>query len=276
MVFLIGALALLSACAAFDLDGRRNRLLDQAAAAGWDLGVAETRPFPLFTAARRSNPADLLTVYIEGDGYAWRDPYTPSDDPTPERPVGLRLALMDDAPNILYVARPCQYRELARRTECDAAYWTTHRFAPQVLASLSAAIDRVKRDSAARSIELIGYSGGGAAAALLAERRPDVVRLVTLAANLDLGLWVKLVQVRPMTGSLDPADEARAAASIPQRHLVGSDDEIVTAPVVRSFLAKAGLSRAAMEEIRGYSHTCCWHENWLQRIRSIREATPLR
>jgi hypothetical protein len=270
------ALVLLSACAAFDLEGRRDRLLERAASAGWELAVVETRPFPLFTAMRRTGRSEILTVYIEGDGFAWRDPYTPSNDPTPERPVGLRLALADNTDNVLYVARPCQYRDLVRRPACDPIYWTTHRLAPQVLAALSGAIDRAKQASGAKSIELIGYSGGGAAAALLAARRTDIVRLVTIAANLDLGLWARLVHVRPLSGSLDPAAEAAAVAAVPQYHLVGADDEIVTAPVVRSFLAKGGLPSGAMEEVRAYSHTCCWHENWAQRIGSIRASTPLR
>jgi hypothetical protein len=269
------ALVLLSSCATFDLAGRRERLLGHASEAGWDLRVVDTRPFPLFTAARRKS-ADTLTVYIEGDGFAWRDAYTPSDDPTPERPVALRLALADGSPNILYVARPCQYRDLARRPGCEPIYWTTHRLSPQVLASLSAAIDRAKHESGAASVELIGYSGGGAAAALLAARRSDTVRLVTLAANLDLALWARLVDVRPVSGSLDPATQARAVAAIPQRHLTGADDEIVPSAVVRSFLAKGGLAPSTMDEVAGYTHECCWHDNWGQRIESIRAATPRR
>ena len=227
-------------------------------------------PFTLFTATRRTAAAPVLTVYIEGDGRAWSDPYTPSDDPTPERPVGLRLALADDSPNTLYIARPCQYRDLAHSAPCSVRYWTNQRLAPEVIASLSAAIDQAKSASASTSVELIGYSGGGAAAVLVAARRSDVVRLVTVAADLDLELWTRLLKVLPLVGSEDPIRVARSTAHIAQFHLAGSDDEIVPAAVVRSFVSASGLGADAMAEIPGYDHDCCWHRDWGRRIADIR------
>ena len=270
---------LLSACAYFDRDGDRERLLARAGAQGWTFATVEAGPFTLFTGARRSAGASTLTVYIEGDGRSWRDPYTPSDDPTPARPLGLRLAMADPAPNILYLARPCQYQGLARSAGCDVAVWTTHRLAPEVISSLSAAIDRAKEARGIGSIELIGYSGGGSAAVLLAARRTDVTRIVTIAANLDLGLWARLARVRPLGGSLDPAAEARAVGHIPQVHLAGADDEIVPAAVQRSFASKARVDARAVREVTGYTHDCCWHEGWTERIAALRaslEAQPTR
>ena len=260
----------LGACAQFDFEGKRDRLLERAAEQGWRSELIEAQPFTLFTARRYTGNSPVLTVYIEGDGRSWQDPYTPSDDPTPERPVGLRLALADVSASVLYLARPCQYRDLARSPGCDVRYWTTHRLAPPVIASLSNAIDRAKVASRSTSVELIGYSGGGAAAVLVAARRQDVVRLVTIAANLDLALWARLARVRPLSGSIDPALDARATAHIPQLHLAGADDEIVPPAVIRSYLAKGGLGDAAMSEIPGFDHECCWHRAWAPRIADIR------
>jgi hypothetical protein len=43
-------------------------------------------------------------------------------------------------------------------------------------------------------------------ASLVAARRHDVVRLVTVAGNLDHLAWTTLHGVSPLTGSLNPAD----------------------------------------------------------------------
>ncbi len=263
---------LLGACAYFDREGQREALFKAAQADAWTSATVPAPPFTLFTMSKGGKPSPVLTVYIEGDGRAWLNRTTPSDDPTPERPVALRLAVADSAPNVAYLARPCQYIDNRPRTACDARYWTSHRFAPEVIEALSTAIDSLKSRSGSRQIELIGYSGGGAAAALIAARRTAVARLITVAANLDLVLWTRTLNVDAMPGSLDPALEANRAASIPQYHLAGRDDETVPPQVVRSYAARGSMPGVArlVEEVPGYSHDCCWHRDWGQRISAIR------
>jgi len=51
-------------------------------------------------------------------------------------------------------------------------------------------------------IQLIGYSGGGATAALIAARRDDISRLITVAGNLDHDKWTQLHTITPLTHSL--------------------------------------------------------------------------
>lgn len=82
------------------------------------------------------------------------------------------------------------------------------------------------------AIELIGYSGGGVLAALIAARRTDVRRIVTVAANLDLAVWTRTLGVDAMRNSLDPAREADRIEAIPQYHLAGASDEAVPPSVV--------------------------------------------
>ncbi len=50
-----------------------------------------------------------MVVYIEGDGRAYVNRRTPSNDPTPGNPMALRLALADPSLRVLYLGRPCQY-----------------------------------------------------------------------------------------------------------------------------------------------------------------------
>jgi hypothetical protein len=47
-----------------------------------------------------------LSIYLEGDGLAWVSRTEPSRDPTPDNPIALRLAAIDSAPNVIWIARP--------------------------------------------------------------------------------------------------------------------------------------------------------------------------
>ena len=58
---------------------------------------------------RYDKPGNDLNIYLEGDGLAWVSRREPSRDPTPDNPIGLRLAAIDPAPNVIWLARPCQY-----------------------------------------------------------------------------------------------------------------------------------------------------------------------
>jgi pimeloyl-ACP methyl ester carboxylesterase len=270
------AVLLCAGCSAFDWEGRRDALFERAAAQSWRSETFDAKQFKLLTLQRRAAPAAILTVYIEGDGRAWLDRSTPSANPTPERPVGLRLALSDPSTKIVYIGRPCQYLSTQDTAKCDVRYWTSHRYAPEVVAALSQAIDRHKTDSGA-GIELIGYSGGGVLATLIAARRTDVRRIVTIAANLDLSVWTRSLGVDSMVNSLDPASEADRIEAIAQYHLAGASDEAVPPSVVRSYMAGGARigPRRAMEIVPDYDHDCCWHRDWTPRIAGIRARLPI-
>lgn len=160
-----------------------------------------SQPFTLAAFVRSTDPAAPVTVYIEGDGLAWISRSQPSTDPTPTNPIGLRLAALDASPNVVYLARPCQY---AWSPACSETYWTDRRFAEEVVAATSSAIDRLLRPG--QRIHLVGYSGGGAVAALVAARRHDVVSLRTVAGNLDHAEVNRIHRVSPMNGSLNAAE----------------------------------------------------------------------
>jgi esterase/lipase len=51
---------------------------------------------------------------------------------------------------------------------------------------MDAAVTALKRASGASRLRLVGYSGGGVMAMLLAARRDDVAQVVTIAAPLRL------------------------------------------------------------------------------------------
>lgn len=264
------ALLLLAACVAL----RRDRAAAIAEAGGFAPRRFDGGAFILAGWQRGAVAADgTLTIYIEGDGRTWVQLSQRADNPTPDDPLALRLAVADPAPAVLYLARPCQYVEGKDARGCAPTYWTGGRLAPEVVTATERAIDEAMSAAHASRIELIGYSGGGALAALVAARRQDVVRLVTVAANLDLAQWTQHHHVSPMSASLDPIAVAASLASLPQLHYVGEDDEIVPRAIVDSFRQRAGLAEDRVVTIAGYDHICCWPETWPALIARARHET---
>jgi pimeloyl-ACP methyl ester carboxylesterase len=155
---------------------------------------------------------------------------------------------------------------------CAQRYWTSARFAPEVIGAMSAALDLLRERFRAKRLILVGYSGGASVAALLAERRTDVVGLVTVAGNLDHRAWTAWHHVSPLTGSLDPVDDVSALQRVPQIHLAGENDRIVPPELLEEFARR--IPGAKVEILKGYDHHCCWAENWPAIWRSITWVDP--
>lgn len=220
--------------------------------------------FDLFTfAPPHWVPGAPLSVYIEGDGRAFLHRTRLSDDPTPRQPVALELAVRDPASNVIYLARPCQYGRAGGRRNCHPAYWSTARYAEEVVAATSRVIDHYVAASAAGGVRLYGYSGGSAVALLVAARRSDVTEVTTIAGLLDIDAWTRMQGVTPLTGSLNPADAADRLMNVAQTHLVGGDDDVVPVAVAESFLRRFPADRRPrVAVIPGLDHRCCWAERW--------------
>jgi len=207
---------------------------------------------------RPVKPEKNLVIYIEGDGAPWPSPYHAPSDPTPHQPVSLYLAAAASAPAVAYLGRPCQYLETKLLEQCSAAYWTERRFAPEVIDAFDVAVSRLKSDFGAASLRLVGYSGGGVIATLLAARRKDVASLVTVVAPLAVSKWTRWHGVSALTGSLDPAmvQDAHLPASV---HFLGENDKTVPPAIVQNYIAKIG---GRMEIVSGFDHECCWARDW--------------
>lgn len=267
-IFLLAGLLSLAGCATPDFLPGRSQAAWYARNAGWSYEMIDTGSFFLATAQAPGQAGQRpLTVYVEGDGRAFVGDRTPSADPTPAPPIALRLAMAHTGP-VAWVGRPCQFTDTATARHCQAAYWSSHRYAPEVVESIGQAVDELKRRSGAHTIIMAGYSGGGAVAALLAARRSDVVGLVTVSANLDLAYWVKHDKLAPLPHSLDPADDAERLRTVPQVHFTGGRDDIVSPEVTRSYLSRLGMgSPARMMELAEFDHRCCWVASWPALVR---------
>lgn len=261
---LIPLILLLSACATVRTPEERKLTADGLAARQhWmsETIVSDGVPVVAYAPAQ---PAlgETLTLFIEGDGFAWVTASQPSADPTPHDPLGLRLALAHTDGNAVYIGRPCQY-QAPLPTACTNRYWISARFAPEVIAASNAAVDVLKARFGARHLNLVGYSGGGAVAALIAADRRDVIRLVTVAGNLDHAAWTAHHRMIPLNHSLNPVDRVADLAGIRQWHLVGSNDRIVPPAIAQGFAARfPAHARPVVKMISGADHHCCWAGQW--------------
>lgn len=200
-----------------------------------------------------------LVVYLEGDGRGVvRGRVT--QDPTPSRAMGFELARSDPAPAILYLARIGQFQP-SQTGQKYQAYWSNKRLAEEAVRAASQAIDEAKARLGARRIHLIGYSGGGGLAILLAEQRSDVASLTTVAGLLDTYWWVREKNFQPLTGSLNPADQAGRLANLPQVHFYGRDDSIIPPEMSAHFQTLAPFTdfqRVGLDT----NHWRAWPDLW--------------
>jgi len=258
---LIGLLA--AGCASVGVFTDRYEAADGiAAAGGFKKTFIKTKDFTLTAYHRYAKPGDDLTVYIEGDGAAWLSRTRLSDDPTPKTPMVLKLADIDGATNVVYLARPGQYTR-HRPPRCSSLYWSDKRFSREVIDAVNEAIDRLLAEAGSGQINLIGYSGGAAIAVLIASKRSDVVTLRTVAGNLDTEAVNRHHGVSPLDGSDNPVDAAERLKYLPQRHFAGSKDTVVPPFIVESFLKRLGdQDSCRITIVEGASHSKGWCERW--------------
>ncbi|MBD8163186.1 alpha/beta fold hydrolase [Erwinia persicina] len=219
-------------------------------------------PFVLRGWKRIYDPHQPVHLYIEGDGFAWVTPGQPSRDPTPLNPVALKLAAADNAVNVAYLARPCQYVPMGRNPACNQSWWTDRRFAPAAVAAMNNAISQVMRSAPGQPLILVGYSGGGAIAALVAARRSDVQSLRTVAGNLDMDEVNRLHHASPMPLSLNAKSVAPALAGLPQIHYSGSADRIILQRVTEGYVSASHSPCVKWISVPGMTHGGDWDRLW--------------
>jgi len=262
---IISALAvmLISGCATSGwLASPSNSANSLAAVNGFTKSFVKTSDFILTSYQRIGRSGSPVRFYIEGDGRAWISRTRLSDDPTPSDPLVIELAAMDPSPNVIYIARPGQYTE-SGIPDCDPAYWSSRRFSEEVIRSVNEAISQAVLRTEAKSVELVGYSGGAAVAVLVAARRNDIAGIRTIAGNLNPDELNRYHNVSSLEGSLDPMEVAEKIKDIPQRHFIGSRDKTVPPAIAESFVKKEGFADyGSITVVDGATHNDGWPERW--------------
>lgn len=216
--------------------------------------------------SQSDDSAELLWVFIDGDGRPWIGGREPAKNPTSARPIALELAAQMQRP-VLYIGRPC-YDRPAMEPSCTATWWTDARYSPTVVQSLAAAIRRYQDQAHFERLVLVGYSGGGVLAELVAHEVSNVAAVVTIAANLDVSAWTEYHGYLPLTASLNPAATTNPA-SWPEIHLLGEEDEVVPPETVQRYFERH--PRGVVWRYSNYGHVCCWREEWPRIVGRIDE-----
>ena len=232
-----------------------SRLDQVALKQGLNYQRIETDLFQLAGVIRREGLEDHSKpsrIYLEGDGIPWRN-NEPSANPTGQKKLGFQLFLQDESATA-YLTRPC-YEEETMPANCTPELWTSGRYSETVVSALMQAIEQIAPTG---DIELVGYSGGGTLATLIAHRLPSVSRVLTLAANLDHDAWSEHHGSLPLTSSLNPVDDA-PTSDRSELHLFGADDTIAPAALAQAYFEKHAATVGVLD---GFTHHCCWVEQW--------------
>jgi len=211
-------------------------------------------------------PGGRVYVYLHSDGLPWINRIHISEDPTPRYPLTLKLMHKGPQPAI-YLGRPC-YHGQAQAPECEQRYWTSARYSRWVVASMRAALHRLLATCPDIKITLIGYSGGGTLAVLMAADFAAVDQLVTLAGNLDTDAWVARHHYSPLLDSLNPVLQAPLPTSIRQNHFAGKQDQNVTVGMIQKFANTQ--HHAEVTILPEFTHKCCWEQLWPALLDQIR------
>lgn len=240
---------------------------------------------PLLATYRQSSDSGVrfLWVYLEGDGRPWvpgmmrSEPdeqwklgKVPAKNPSSQQQIAYRLMLAGTG-EALYLNRPCYgynkkhgYKEMYGYKKmpetCKAKMWTSDRYSRQTVQALSSALEQVQEQLGARPLIIVGHSGGGALAMLLAEQRADIAAVVTLSGNLDHKAWTEHHNYLPLEGSLNAVNTKLLPRHIPRWHFAGKKDRVIPASMVRQATAGDPYARLSSYPV---DHTCCWQQHWV-------------
>lgn len=260
------ALGAVGGCAGQSPSARFDTLAKQAGMRSGELAGAGFQ-HRTFAAPPTADPTAAdggqLRVYFDGDGTPFVRRDLIARDPTPREALTLRL-MRQDPHRSVFLGRPC-YHGLV--DGCEPGLWTVGRYSEPIVASMTAATRHLIAERAYTSVVLIGYSGGGVLAVLVAERLEQVDAVVTVAANLDLAAWTQLHGYSPLVTSLDPARIAGSRRDLPQLHLAGAADANVPPTVHQALIER--LPAATFRTVPGFDHRCCWADAWPRLLAEI-------
>lgn len=257
---------LLAACAT-----PGERVVQLAGEAGLQQQVIDGEGFRHVVLYRRDEARGRsLHVYIDHDGRPWIGGTRVASDPSPREPLALALMVQDPG-DAIYLGRPCHYGA-GGPAGCHPLSWTHARYGEAVVGSMAAAINRWMARTGHAELVLIGYSGGGTLATLLAARLPQTTGLISVAANLDVDTWARLHQYSPLTGSLDPAVQDGLDPRVLQHHHVGGRDRNVPPELLKRFVARQAAAHVVVHP--EFDHACCWVEAWPGLLGLFDSSTP--
>lgn len=181
--------------------------------------VSKNNPdMDLYRLIKITDSTSPIHTYIEGDGYSFDKYGKPTTNPTPRGTLLRNIAVNDKNPNVVYIARPCQF---IMDSKCSVSDWTVGRFSKRNINSMTNAILDVAKN---HEIVLIGYSGGALMSGLVInQNKLNVIKWITIAGVLNHSDWTNYFGDTPLNESLDMT----YLPNINQTHFVAENDDIV-------------------------------------------------
>ncbi len=178
-----------------------------------------TGKYEIYTQQRILDNVSPINIYIEGDGNSFTKRGVPTHNPTPVSTLVRDMADADNAVNVAYIARPCQY--IMSKT-CTQSDWTDGRFSPEIVQAIQ---DAIKQVAGNRPISLIGYSGGALISGYIIKHNPDMnfIQWVTVSGVLNHNDWTNFFGDKPLKKSVD----LDTLPDIKQVHFVAEQDKVV-------------------------------------------------
>lgn len=175
--------------------------------------------FEIATWQKITDNLSPVHIYIEGDGHSFDGRGIPTSDPTPHGMFLRNLAIKDSAPNVVYMARPCQF---IMSDSCSVVDWTVGRFSKRIIDAVSNAVKQVAGN---RDVILIGYSGGAMVSGLVIKNNPDlnIKKWITIAGVLNHSAWTDYFGDAPLVSSLSLG----SLPDVDQLHYVAEFDKVV-------------------------------------------------
>ena len=169
---------------------------------------------------RQISRSSSIHFYFDGDRNPWVGGSRIASDPTTRSKLILEMMAADEAHKIL-IGRPCYYIPATERpSSCADKWWTSHRYSQPVVSAMLEVVRRQVKQYVPQEIVLIGYSGGGTLAALVASELEELDVLVTVAANLNVDAWIDLHAYTPLARLLNEANFPEIPADVRQFHIV--------------------------------------------------------
>ncbi len=181
-------------------------------------------------------PEQTLRIYIEGDG-----------DPIPSHLIALDFAKRDTNPNVIYIARPCQWTKDAVCKQKPNIYGQD-RFHEEIMREMQELIYYLIKKYHAPDIELIGYDGGAVVALNMAAKSPTK-RVITIAGITSLSAYNFYHNLPNVENAEDPEDNSFVLAQIPQIHYVGAQDEVTPRKLAEHFVAHLKRPKSAVVKV---------------------------
>ncbi|MGK0381737.1 MAG: pimeloyl-ACP methyl ester carboxylesterase [Flavobacteriales bacterium] len=196
----------------------------------------------------------VLDVYIHGDSHKFLSGETNNNDDL--QPMIWDL-MRHDPNDKVFVGRPC-YFLIKQNDKCESKYWLSHRYSDNVVNAMVEVVNGFTRDYPLKNVQLIGYSGGGAIAILMAHKISNLSAVITIAGNLDIKLWQQHHRYKPLSGSLNPFDSA-LTKDVTHWHFSGDKDIEVLSRWMLSFAKKHHGNGVVLPNV---GHDRGWVERW--------------